>query len=847
MAGMVADGITIKFSANTSGLTDGAKKAQDVIGGFAKIGATALLAVGAAAVAGGIAATKMAGDFQAGMTSLVTGAGESTKNIKMVGAGILDLATQTGTSTKQLTDGMYMIESAGFHGADGLNVLKSAAMGAKVGNADLAAVANGVTTALTDYAMPASKASAVTNDLIATVASGKTTMQALSTAMSTILPTAASVGVGLTDVSGAMATMTGQGTGAAQASTYLRQLLMALENPAKKGADALASIGLKSADVAAEMKVSLPGALTMITDHLKTKFPEGSSAYIKALADISGGSKQMQGMLQLTGTHLNVFKGNVESISDAVKQGGDSINGWSNVQSNFNFKMDRAREVVETLGIKLGTKLLPMVANLLDKIMPVITSFGDWLIKSGALENGFNMLVGAVSGVINAVSNVVSFFQQNHAALAALQTILIVVAGVIAGLLVYAFVAATIAAWNMAVAVFAATWEFILVGAIVAAVIAVVVLAFQHWGAITKWFQGIWAAVSSWFMGILGAIGAFFVGLWQGLANWFIGMWKGIITGLTAAWNFIVNVIKIGALLALAVLFAPILIMAGLFIWLYQHNTYFKMLVDAIVNFFKACFTWLQGAWKATIDWLVGAWHSVVGVAGNVWNQVSGAIKTAFSAAIGFVAWVWGVISSYFSNAWNNYIAGPLASLWSTVSTFFSGVWSTYIAGPIGDLWNSLTTTIGGWATKAVDWGKNLIQSFVNGIVSMASSVAGAVGGIAGKVLAFLGFHSPTKEGPGHEADVWAPNFIKMYAKGLTAGLPQIQDAVNKLSTPLALNFNSRFQYPSGAASAAAPQIVVHVHNDKPAPIYLDGYELNNRLAPHQANMMRLKGDIRSR
>src|SRR5439155_4756198 len=122
---------------------------------------------------------QMAGDFQAGMTSLVTGAGESQKNIQMVSNGLLGLATQTGTSTKQLTDGMYMIESAGYHGADGLKVLQASAEGAKVGAANLADVANGVTTALTDYHMPASQAVSVTNDLIATVASGKTHMQDL--------------------------------------------------------------------------------------------------------------------------------------------------------------------------------------------------------------------------------------------------------------------------------------------------------------------------------------------------------------------------------------------------------------------------------------------------------------------------------------------------------------------------------------------------------------------------------------------------------------------------------------------------------------------------------------------
>ena len=360
------------FGMLASGLTSSA-------GGIATAVAGVALAATGALVGIGVQSVRMAGTFQEGMTTLVTGAGEARGNLKMVSDGVLKMAVDTGTSTRQLTDGLYMIESAGYHGAAGLQVLKAAAQGAKVGNADMASVANGVTTALTDYALPAAKATAVTNDLIATVAAGKTHMADLASAMSTILPTSASVGVSLADTSAALATMTGEGTDAASASTYLRQLLMALENPAKKGAAALKEIGLSSADVSDEMKKSLPDALQMITDHLKQKFPEGSAAYVKAMADIAGGTKQMEGILQLTGTHLDVFKGNLGSITDAVKKGGDTITGWSLVQEDFNFKLSQAKEVIETLGIKIGTALLPVATVVIDKFISALQGIGPAL------------------------------------------------------------------------------------------------------------------------------------------------------------------------------------------------------------------------------------------------------------------------------------------------------------------------------------------------------------------------------------------------------------------------------------------------------------------------------------
>ena len=49
------------------------------------------------------------------------------------------------------------------------------------------------------------------NTLIATVANGKTHMEDLASSLSQVLPTASSAKVGLNDVMGAMATMTGEG------------------------------------------------------------------------------------------------------------------------------------------------------------------------------------------------------------------------------------------------------------------------------------------------------------------------------------------------------------------------------------------------------------------------------------------------------------------------------------------------------------------------------------------------------------------------------------------------------------------------------------------------------------
>jgi TP901 family phage tail tape measure protein len=397
------------ISADTSQAEQGLNRVGGMLGkalpSAAIGGATAVLGVA-------VAATKMAGDFQAGMTQLVTGAGEAAgpSGIGKVAQGILKLAVDTGTTTSQLQAGAFMVESAGFHGAAALDVLRASAQGAKVGAADLGTVADATTTILTDFGKTGINANQAVNALVSTVSRGKTHMADLAGAMAQILPTASAAGVGLSDVMGAMATMTGEGVPAANSATYLRQTILALVAPSKQTIDALKGVGLSASDVAGAMKESMPDALNMIQNALAQKFPasaqlmraemtkvqkgtetfdqalqnvasQGGPAYVAALKNIAGGSKQMQGLLDLTGDHMKTFDANVLNIGKNVHFGATAIAGWSDVQNDFNFKVDRAKEVVETFMIRLGTGLLPIAGKIVDffsnSVIPGIEQFAD--------------------------------------------------------------------------------------------------------------------------------------------------------------------------------------------------------------------------------------------------------------------------------------------------------------------------------------------------------------------------------------------------------------------------------------------------------------------------------------
>lgn len=252
-----------ELNAKTEG---GMSRTSKAFHGAATVGKAALFGIAGAAAAVGVESLKLGTEFQESTTQLVTGAGESEENIAKVRRGLLDMAPAVGMGPDALAKGMFLVESAGFHAADGLTVMKAAAEGAKIGGAEATVVANGLTTALSDYHLPASQAADVTSKLIATVAAGKTSMGDLAGSLSAVLPTASAAKVGLDQVLGAMGTMTGEGISAQQAAQDLAGTIRSLGNPTSVATKAMAQMGINSIDVAKNLgKKGLTGTLDELT------------------------------------------------------------------------------------------------------------------------------------------------------------------------------------------------------------------------------------------------------------------------------------------------------------------------------------------------------------------------------------------------------------------------------------------------------------------------------------------------------------------------------------------------------------------------------------------------------
>jgi hypothetical protein len=174
---------------------------------------------------------KSAGDFQSCLVKLVTTAGESRATWAWSATACSRWPARSASAPTTWPRACTSSSRPGFHGADGLKVLKASAQGARQEQADLGTSPTRSPPSCTTTTCPPVRGRRRHLQLIQAVSHGKTTFEELTASLHSITPLASALHIPLSDIVGSLAAMTASGESADQATENMRNALMSLQQP----------------------------------------------------------------------------------------------------------------------------------------------------------------------------------------------------------------------------------------------------------------------------------------------------------------------------------------------------------------------------------------------------------------------------------------------------------------------------------------------------------------------------------------------------------------------------------------------------------------------------------------
>jgi len=316
---------------------------------------------------------KGAMDFETGMREVNTMMGLSEEEFQSFSDEVQALASRMGVDAVASTKALYQAISAGVPKENVLEFLEIASKAAIGGVTDTTVAVDGLTTVINAFGLEWADAEHIADIMFTTVKGGKTTMDEISATMFNVGPMAAAMGIDFETVAAALATMTKQGIPTAQATTMLRQSMVAIAKPTKEMTDVIQSLGYETGQA---MLDELGYAETL--NILRDATDGNNEMLMKMFGSVEAG----QAVLALTGDNAQMFTADLKAMDNAA---GASQAAFEEMEESPERMMVKLKEAAKGLGNTIGKVLIPMLKDLLEKIKPIIDKIMEWIQKNPGL------------------------------------------------------------------------------------------------------------------------------------------------------------------------------------------------------------------------------------------------------------------------------------------------------------------------------------------------------------------------------------------------------------------------------------------------------------------------------
>lgn len=352
--------------------------------------------IGAAIAVPLIAASKSAVDFEQKMSNVSTLVDTNQESMEDMGNEVLMLASRLPKPIDELTTSLYDIRSAGIPASEAMNTLDYSAKLATAGLADTTESTNIMTSALNAFKSEGLTSAQTADILFKTVKAGKTTISQLSTAFGANAGIVQSANVTLADFSAATAALTTVGTPASQAQNQIRASVIAMQKPTADMAKIFKHLGVTSEKELIAKKGGLVGAFEAIN-------AAGTDMGIN-LAKAWSSSEASAAVTSLTGATKEAY---VSTFADMTTGAEKLTEAFDKQNSTGAASMQKLRNNVEVMSVKIGTALLPVINQLAESLVPIIDRFAQWMDRNPELVStlaGLAVKAVGVAGAISAIS-----------------------------------------------------------------------------------------------------------------------------------------------------------------------------------------------------------------------------------------------------------------------------------------------------------------------------------------------------------------------------------------------------------------------------------------------------------
>lgn len=408
MAGGLNRNITVRLLADTSNFTAGMAKVSgesqktattmEAAGGKTKLITTGIAAAGVAATALGVAAVRMAADFDASMSTVQANTGASADEMNQLRQAAIDAGADTIYSATESADAINELGKAGLSTSDILSGGLSGALnlaasdGMAVGDA-----AELMATTLKQFNLTGAQSSQVADALAAGAGKAVGSAHDLGLALNQAGMVSHSFGISMQETTGTLAAFANSGMIGSDAGTSLKTMLINLANPSTKAANLMKELGINAYDTQGNF-IGLSGLAGVLKDKLSGLSQEQRN---QALATIFGTDA-------------------IRAANVLYEQGAEGIDDWTKAVSESGFAAEQAAAKNNNLKGDLEN-----LSGSFESLMISLGEGGQGPLRSlvqtlDTLVDGFSSLPAPVQQSIVLLTALVGGFTVLHSAMAPL-------------------------------------------------------------------------------------------------------------------------------------------------------------------------------------------------------------------------------------------------------------------------------------------------------------------------------------------------------------------------------------------------------------------------------------------